>query len=362
MKSKLLCTLGFLFIMFSLVGCGVSNPSQTTTNKVAKLTNADQLPAVNTQYEYYGDNIPPTKDFNKDNNYDTITKLVDNFNKAWFEVDYTKEDTYFDYRNYLTNFQLEKEKKKDDKKSIDNIITKKLQRDYIKTNIDSITYNDYSKVYIAECSAYTLEKNNPSVSKQNKYYQNKIFLFILLENNKWVVDTETHFSPVPAEQVPTRPITYMFDNNKDTDVYDSIYLKDNELYKMKELQNIKDELKLYSEAYYTLDYKNTDNYNNTVLNFITNNYKENIKGSTDNIIKQVKDNKIELKFKAIDYKFFNYVNTNNSYWVVYNVIFYNNGNTLQTPPITARIVKEDNKWKIDSLKYTGNISIINKGN
>jgi hypothetical protein len=363
-RKKILCILGSILLLSSLVGCKSNNTPTTNqpqiTNTVKEFTKSEELPTTKTKYEYLGNNTSIEKDFKEDSNFNAITELVNNFNKAMVEIDYTKVDTFFDYRNYISSGALTNQKNIDDQVESTNFKDKKLQVEYIKTNIDNVTFNSYSDTYFVEYTYYSLIKNDPAVAEQNKYYQNKYYLLIIKENDKWVVDKWNGFSSVRAEQTPTLPITYMLDIEKTK----SVYLNEKELDKMKEMQAVKDRLEAYFKDYYSkLDYQKTDGFTENMLKYIANDSQKDMKDFYESTLKDVKENKYKTEFKSIDFKLINYTTFDNVYYITLNVNYHINSNNQNIKtPLMIKLVKENNEWKISYYHKIGVNLIISQDN
>lgn len=353
MKKKILCILSSILLISTLVGCKSNNTATTNqpqpTNTVKEFTKVEDLPTTKTKFEYLANNTITEKDFKEDSNYNAVTQLVDNFNKAMVEIDYTKEDTFFDYRNYISGGALKNENINSDQSNITDIKNKKLQIEYVKTNIGNVTFNSYSDTYFIEYTYYSLIKNDPAVAEQNKYYQNNYYLLIIKENDKWVVDKWNGFSAVRAEQTPTIPVTYMLDIEKTK----SVYLNEKELDKMKEMQAVKDKLEAYFKDYYgKLDYQKTDGFTENMLKYISSDAQQDMKKYYESTIKDATENKYKTDFKSIDFKVINYVTFDNTYYITLNANYHIDNQNIRTP-IMVKLIKENNEWKISNYRKIG---------
>ncbi|WP_286908982.1 hypothetical protein [Clostridium sp. UBA1652] len=332
-----------------LIGCG-KKESIEDSNKIEskEITSAEQLPTAETKVEYLGYKTSIEKKPEDFNNYKEICDFVDSFNKSLVDIDYTDESTFFDFRNFGSTDYVNSLSNVNNDNEIADIKDKKIQVQYIKTNIDSIVFNSYADTYFIDSTIFSYAKNNPSVSEQEKYYQSKLYLYITRENGKLTVLKYNGFSDVRAEEVPTSPVIYMLDSDKTK----SNYVKEKNLDKFSDLDNAKKTTEEFFEVFYLMNSNNLNDRKNKLLKFASNDFIETINklmATQENLMRK---EEYVTEFKSIDYKVINYLQFNNSYVLSIDVTYTHNGSVVRTP-FMINLIKEDDSWKIDKQTYIG---------
>ncbi|SHI26569.1 hypothetical protein [Clostridium intestinale] len=359
-SKKVIVTILSLILSTSIfIGCGKKeNIENSNKIETKEITSIEELPKENTKIEFlaYGTSIEKRpEEFSK---YKELHDFVDNFSKGNFGVDYTNEESIFASKKYLSN-ELQERNEKNYENIKSDIVDKKKQIDYVKTNIDSIIFSNYSGNYFVDCTIYTFVRNDPSVKEQNKYYQTKYYMFITEENNKLVLSNGNGYGKFRAEEIPSTSPAYMIDEGTDDD-FKTTYVAEKELSKFEELDSVKNNITQYYTDYYSINYTSDMNkFKSELLKFISDNYKSDIGTLIDNRIKDINENKFELEFKSVNYRVINYTAYDNKYYIALDVI-YNIKNTDETikTPFLLDLTKENDEWKILKQRYLGENFII----
>lgn len=356
MKKKILCFLGSVLILSSLVGCKSPVASKPkTSNKVKEFTKVGDLPSQKTKYEYLADGKTVEKDFKKDKNYTKINDLLNNFFKSLLTEDYTKDNVnYFEYRNFETSTLAKYDESKLDKEAyIKNIKDTKIQQEFSKVNLEKIMYDNYNDAYFIECRTYFHVTNNPLLSDQNKYYQQKFFVYVVKENDNWVLEKWNCYSTLRAEE---KPSIYMLDvaTNK------SIYISKDNTSKLKEMADMKSNLESILKNYYNQDYENVKDFGKSFIDFSSSEAKANVEKLISSTLQDIKDKKTKQKLIDISYNVINYSEPTNTYYVMYYITISNpNYSDYSGPspfaatirmPFMATLVNQ-NGWKLTKLNF-----------
>ena len=354
MKKKILCFLYATQLVFN-VTCCISNRVEDI-NDVKEITSPEELPNTTTKIEYLAYRTSIEKTPEEFGNYKKISDFIDNFNRAYFGVDYTNEESIFDYKEYVSSY-LQEINQKNYEEMKENIVDKKIQVDYVKTNIDNIIFSSYSGNYFVDCTVYMLVKNDPPyVKDEKKYYQQKFYFYVTEENNKLVICSISGYSEWRAEETTT---PYMLDEGTENNIK-SIYLNENGLDKMKDLDIVKKQVEEYFKNFYTADYSNIGDIKNRILNMTSINYQARTNEIMDFRINDLKENKLVVEFKNIDYRLINYVSFENLYIIALDVTYSTNNGQVVKTPFKIDVINENNNWKIDRISYIGENFIVSQ--
>lgn len=360
-SKKVIVTILSLILSTSIfIGCGKKENTEDSnkTENIKEITSPEGLQKEEPWIEFlaYGTSIEKTPE--EFNNYKTIKDFIEGFNKAESEVDYTKEETYYDMKNYLSDFLIQKlgDYSENTKKIKDN----KLQIDYVKTNIDKIIYSNYSDSYYVECTVYTFVKNDPDIPIQNRYYQKKSYIYVTKENEKLVMASAITISRLPAEQIYTKPTYYRLDTGTEDNIT-GVYLTEQEVDKLPELDSVKSKTEEYFKNYYTANANDMNGFDTKILNLTTSKGKEDIKNTVSNRINDIVSNKYELEFKGLVYDELYYSEFDSTYYVTTRVFYDIKNKEGIEIPYCISLKKENSEWKIDG-QMTGGENFIVKQN
>lgn len=359
MRKKILCILSSVLILSSLVGCKnnktpvISQPQ--TTNEAKEFTKIDDLPVQGEiKYQKLADNKSQELNFKDDANYDKIINLLENYNKRNWTYDYNTFDiNFFKYRDYMTS----KAKENDDKETneeevIKSVKDKKLQCEYAKTNINSVIFSIYDNEYLIDETVYMFPKNDPEFIEQNKFYKKRYVVNVTLEDGNWLIKSWLVMPNVRAEEKETK---FLFSESGKT-----IYLDENELGKMSELDAVKKSVESFYKGFYDVDYENMQNYGSEFLAYCAKDYtnaKQNIEDFKDSILK----GKIKQKLRTVDYRLIHYDSTSKQYFIFcIPIIDRTSENEVWQSPILLTLIKEGDTWKISNVSMQTKLQLVQK--
>ncbi|MDD7793711.1 hypothetical protein [Clostridium sp. 'White wine YQ'] len=358
MKKRILSILCTGLIVTSLVGCKNTNTDtkKNDSNATVEYTKVEDLPKENTSFEYAADGTIVKKNFKEDSNYKAISEVVNNFSKGLFTVDYNDDKTFFKFRDYLCSEALKLQNDSEDQKTIDKFKQDKVQSDFVKTNLDKVVYDSSINNYLVECTVYTYVKNDPSVSIQNRYYQNKIYYKVEKENDKWVILSWLVYNSVLAEETPSSPTIYMLDTSENK----STYISEKDLSKMKDLESVKDIISSYFNKFLSIKYQSAGSFKDEQLKYIAKDEQQSFangfKETSDYYVK----NRLDGTFKNINFDLIDYSSFNNEYYVEVSIEYsLSNGKSYRTNSKIS-LLNEDNTWKVYSAKIFRNPILISQ--